>query len=100
MMMNGGYMGYFGNDGYKGMQRGFNSFGEMGNGSLVTVLIVALIAFALYLIFKNKKQQTTVSALTTGNATVTKAEEIAKSRYARGEITHEEFQTMLKTLKL
>jgi len=99
-MMNGGYMGYFGNGGYNGMQRGFNSFGEMGNGFLVTVLIVALIAFALYLVFKKKKQQTIVSAVNTGDPAVTEAEEIAKLRYARGEITDEEFQTILKTLKL
>lgn len=99
-MMNGGYMGRFGNGGYNDMQRGFNSFGEMANGSLMTVLIVALIVFALYLVFKKKNQQTTVSALNTGNSTVTEAEEIAKLRYARGEITDEEFQTILKTLKL
>jgi putative membrane protein len=96
-MMNGGYMGRFGN----GMQRGFNSFDNMANGSpLMTVLIVALIVFTLFLVFKKKKQQTTVSALNTGNSTVTEAEEIAKLRYARGEITDEEFQTILKTLKL
>ncbi|SIN87832.1 putative membrane protein [Carnobacterium alterfunditum] len=100
-MMNGGYMGYFGKGGYNSMQRGFNSFDKMANGSpLLTVLIVALIVVALYLVFKKKKQQTTVSALNTRNSTVTEAEEIAKSRYARGEITDEEFQTILKTLKL
>lgn len=99
-MMNGGHMGYFGNGGYNGMQRGFNSFDSMANGSLVPVLIGALIAFALYLMFKKKKQQTSISALNTGDSTVTEAEEIAKSRYARGEITDGEFQTILKTLKL
>ncbi|GGM29385.1 hypothetical protein GCM10011351_14380 [Paraliobacillus quinghaiensis] len=102
-MMSGGHMGYFGNggfNGYNGMQQGFNSFDMMAGGSVMTVLVFGLIALALYLIFRNKNQQTSVSTLNTGNATVIEAEEIAKLRYARGEITHEEFQSILKTIKL
>jgi len=90
MMMNGGYRSYFGNDGYDGMQRGFNLFNNSANGPLMMVLVVALIVFVVYFIFKNKKQQTN------GN----EAEEIAKMRYARGEITYEEFQSILKTMRL
>lgn len=49
-------MGYFGKGGYNSMQRGFNSFDKMANGSpLLTVLIVALIVVALYLVFKKKE---------------------------------------------
>ncbi|WP_330948518.1 SHOCT domain-containing protein [Virgibacillus sp. MG-45] len=100
-MMNGGHMGSFGNggfNGYNGMQQGFNSFDMMAGGSLMTMLVFVLIAFTLYLIFKNKKQQTSVSS-NMGNSTVIEAEEVAKLRYARGEITHEEFQSILKTIK-
>ena len=100
-MMNGGHMGSFGNggfNGYNGMQQGFNSFDMMAGGSLMTMLIFGLIAFTLYLIFKNKKQQTSVSS-NMGNSPVIEAEEVAKLRYARGEITHEEFQAILKTIK-
>ena len=102
-MMGGGHMGSFGNggfNGYNGMQQGFNSFDMMAGGSVMTVLVFGLIALALYLIFRNKNQQTSVSTLNTGNATVIEAEEVAKLRYARGEITHEEFQSILKTIKL
>ena len=100
-MMNGGHMGSCGNGdffGYNGMQQGFNSFDMMAGGSLMTMLVFGLIAFTLYLIFKNKKQQNSVSS-NMGNSTVIEAEEVAKLRYARGEITHEEFQTILKTIK-
>jgi len=102
-MMNGGHMGAFGNggfNGYNGMQQGFNLFDMMASSSLMTMLVFGLIAFAPYLIFKNKKQQTSVLSLNTENSTVTDAEEVAKLRYARGEITHEEFQSILKTIKL
>lgn len=102
-MMGGGHMGSFGNggfNGYNGMQQGFNSFDMMAGGSVMTVLVFGLIALALYLIFRNKNQKTSVSTLNTGNATVIEAEEVAKLRYARGEITHEEFQSILKTIKL
>lgn len=87
--MNGGYRGYFWNDGYDGMQRGFNSFNNSA-GLLMLLLVVALIVFVVYLIFKNKKQQISDN----------EAEEIVKMRYARGEITHEELQSILKTLRL
>jgi putative membrane protein len=105
-MMGGGHMGSFGNggfngyNGYNGMQQGFNSFDMMAGGSVMTVLVFGLIALALYLIFKNKNQQTSVSPLNKSNPTVIEAEEVAKLRYARGEITHEEFQSILKTIKL
>lgn len=103
-MMNGGHMGSFGTGnggfyGYNGMPFGFNPFDMMYSGSLVTMIVFGLIALTLFLIFKNRKQQTSVSSFKKETATVIDAEEVAKLRYARGEISHDEFQSILQTIK-
>ncbi|WP_062356463.1 SHOCT domain-containing protein [Bacillus kwashiorkori] len=103
-MMNGGHMGPFGGSnggfhGYKGMPSGFSSFDMMFNGSFITLIVLALIGLVLYLLFRNKKQQTRVSSIKTNHTTVIEAEEVAKLRYARGEISHDEFQSILQTIK-
>ncbi len=102
-MMNGGHMGSFGNGGYygyNGMQQGFNSFDMMGGSSWMTVLVFGIIVFALYTIYKNKKPNTSVTSSIAGSTTVIGSEEVAKLRYARGEISHEEFKSILTTIKL
>ncbi|MEQ6390255.1 hypothetical protein RZN22_13150 [Bacillaceae bacterium S4-13-58] len=101
-MMNGGHMGSFGNGGYygyNGMQQGFNSLDMTADNSLLTLLVLGLITFVIYLIFKNKNQQNLVSTSMKENTVVIDGKEVAKLRYARGEISHEEFQSILKTIK-
>ncbi|AWI14194.1 hypothetical protein CQJ30_09855 [Caldibacillus thermoamylovorans] len=102
--MNGGHMGSFGgsNGGfycYNGMPSGFNSFDMMFNGSFMTILMFILIGVVLFLLLRNQKQQTRVSSIKMNNTTVIEAEEVAKLRYARGEISHDEFQSILQTIK-
>jgi len=103
-MMNGGHMGSFvgsngGFYGYNGMPFGFNSFDMMFNGSFMTILMFILIGVVLFLLLRNQKQQTRVSSIKMNNTTVIEAEEVAKLRYARGEISHDEFQSILQTIK-
>ncbi|RTR28172.1 hypothetical protein EKG37_17890 [Robertmurraya yapensis] len=103
-MMNGGHMGSFGGSnggfyGYNGMPSGFNSFDMMFNGSFMTLIVFALIGVVLFLLLRNQKQQTRVSSIKMNNTTVIEAEEVAKLRYARGEISHDEFQSILQTIK-
>lgn len=104
-MMNGGHMGSFGGSnggfyGYNGMPSGFNSFDMMFNGSFMTLIVLALIGVVLFLLIRNRKQATSVSSsIKMNHTTVIEAEEIAKLRYARGEISHDEFQSILQTIK-
>ncbi|WP_312098678.1 hypothetical protein [Niallia sp.] len=103
-MMNGGHMGSFGGSsggsyGYNGIPSGFNSFDMMLNGYFMTILMFILIGVVLFLLLlRNRKQQTRVSSIKMNHTTVIKAEEVAKLRYARGEISHDEFQSILQTI--
>lgn len=90
---NGGY------NGYSGMQQGFNSFDRMGGSNLIPMLMVGLIALMVYFLFKDKKKQEPTLSLNKETSSVINAEEVAKLRYARGEISHEEFQYILKIIK-
>lgn len=103
-MMGGGHMGFFGNNnrefyGYNGMQSGFNRFDGMFTSSFMAFVLFVLIFIILYMIFKNRKQQTITSPNKQHQTTVIKADEAAKLRYARGEITQEEFQSILHRIK-
>lgn len=89
--MMGGY-GYYSNQlgtlpGYGGMMGGFGwvwmIVGLLG--------LIALVAVVVYLTTRNSKQQTFI--------TDTNAVSILKERYARGEITREEYSRMLEVLK-
>ncbi|MFS1515459.1 hypothetical protein V1503_02915 [Bacillus sp. SCS-151] len=104
-MMNGGHMGSFGGNGgfygYNGMPSGFNNFDMMFNGSFMTIIVIGIITVGLILIFKNQKiHRTSASSYNKQGTTVIEAEEVAKLRYARGEITHDELQAILKTIKM
>lgn len=89
-----GYSGVYGHH-----NGGYNSFDMMTGGYFMTVLLVGAIVLFLLLIFKNKKQQTKGSLLNNATETNMEAEEVVKLRYARGEISHDEFQSILKTIK-
>jgi putative membrane protein len=100
-MMNGGYMSNFMNGGYNGngMQQGFNSFNMMGGSNIMPMIGVGLILLMIYFIFKDKKKQGSALSLNKETFSVINAEEVAKLRYARGEISHEEFQSILEIIK-
>ena len=71
----------------------------MGFGLIFMILFwVGLVALAIWLIgllFPLAKKQDDAAA----NSTPTSAQEILKTRYARGEITQEQYQDMLHTLQ-
>jgi putative membrane protein len=93
-MMNG-HMGSFINGyGYSGPS-GLTQFGMMPYFNSSTLIFIVLIAIGVYFLMKNQS----LSKANSGNIQSIEAEEMAKLRYARGEITLEEFQQILKTIK-
>ncbi|WP_182200963.1 hypothetical protein [Paraliobacillus salinarum] len=103
-MMGGGHMGSFGNNnggfyGYNEMHSASNWFDGMFTNSFMSFILLILILIVLYMIFKNRKQQTMVSPNQKKQTTVIEAEEAAKLRYARGEISLEEFQSIIQTIR-
>lgn len=96
-MMNGAYSGF---SGYSGGGYGGIGSCDVGGGGffdLSTLLFIGLAVFALYLFFKNRRQQPVKkeSLFTTENSATIEATEIVRLRYARGDISFEEFQTIL-----
>ena len=90
-------MGNFMNNGYHGMQQGFNAFNTMLGSNLKQMMVVGLIVLVLYIFLKDQKrlkpeQNKEASSITT-------AKEAAKLRYACGEITYEEFQSILEVIE-
>ncbi|MBC9826174.1 SHOCT domain-containing protein [Carnobacterium inhibens] len=100
-MMNGGHMGNFSNggynNGYEGMQQGFNTFNTMLGSNLKQMIIVGLIFLVIYIFFKDQKRQKPEQNKEASS--VTTAKEAAKLRYACGEITYEEFQSILEVIE-
>ncbi|PLR79762.1 hypothetical protein CVD25_23105 [Bacillus canaveralius] len=95
----GGYGNGIGNGGFEGYPFGLNNFGWMSGMNLSGLLLIALIAFSLYLFFINKNQYTRLSPMKTERLPSIEAEEVIKLRYARGEISFDEFQSILKMIK-
>lgn len=94
--MMGGHMGSFINGyGFNGPS-GYSQFGMMPYFNFSTLIFLGLIAVGAYLLFKNRAAINQKP----GNIQAIEAEEMAKLRYARGEITFEEFQQILRTIQL
>ncbi len=74
---------------------GYSQFGIIPYFNFPTLTFLAVISVGVYLFFKNR----TATNPNPGNTQAIEAEEMAKLRYARGEITFEEFQQILKTIR-
>lgn len=94
-----GSFGGYGNFG--GMQPyGFGSPGWMAGPDLTWILLLGLIAFAAFVFFKKNHGSTSQNVKTDQPfQSDSQAEELVKIRYARGEISLEEFQTIMNTLR-
>jgi putative membrane protein len=97
-MMNGGHMGNFSQGRYGGLQQDFHSLNTLFGNNLKEVIFVGLIVLVIYVFFKRQKNQG--SEQTRETSAVTTAKEAAKLRYACGEISHEEFQSILKAIEV
>ncbi|WP_028784565.1 hypothetical protein [Thalassobacillus devorans] len=97
--MGPGNFGGFGNLG--GMSpHGFGNGGWMAGPDLTWILLFALLAIAAYVVFK--KKQTANGAVNQEPALFhsnSEAEELVKLRYARGEITNEQYQSIITTIR-
>lgn len=81
------------------MHRGymFNGYGNMFWGWLIPLVLLVLIAVAVYMILKNNKTGEQISK--SGNTQSTsRALEILDERYAKGEIDDEEYRKMKSNL--
>lgn len=74
----------------------FSQFGMMPYFSLAALVFLLSIALGFYLLKKNKTSVKEKDREPQGIG----AEEMAKLRYARGEITIDELQNILKTIRL
>lgn len=76
----------------------FNGYGNMFWSWLIPLVLLVLIAIAVYMIFKNNKSGEQVSH--GGNTrSSNRALEILDKRYANGEIDEDEYNRMKKNLK-
>lgn len=90
-----GHMGSLINGyGYSGPS-GFTQFGMMPYFNSSALIFIVLIAIGVYLLMKNQS----LPKANSGTIQSIDAEEMAKLRYARGEITLEEFQQIIITIK-
>jgi len=95
MNMMGGHIGNFVNCyGFNGPS-GYSQFGIMPYFNFATLTFLALIAVGVYLFSKTGQPPIQIR----GNTQAIEAEEMAKLRYARGEITFEEFLQILRTIR-
>lgn len=81
------------------MHRGymFNGYGNMFWSWLIPLILLVLIAIAVYMIFKNNQTGDQISHK--GNSeSASRALEILDERYAKGEINEEEYKRMKKNL--
>lgn len=102
-----GQMGQFGNGNFGGNGNlggmspyGFNNSSWMALPDLTWLLLLVIIALVAYLIFKKSKN----SDLTTKKEPVffkssSQAENLVKQRYAKGEITDAEYETIMNTIR-
>ena len=90
-----GHMGGYGMNGFYGNGFGFGrGYGFMGGFSQLFLFI--LIGVVIYLLIKKSSGNSTKSLLKSN--TNVDAKEIVKLRYARGEISLDEYQKILKIL--
>ena len=80
---------------YNGGAAGFAGCG----GGLSTLLLAGLVIFIVYLFLKNKKPPVKKEPVFISEKPSIDATEIVRLRYARGEISFEEFQTILKNIQ-
>lgn len=82
------------------MHRGylFNGYGNMFWGWLIPLVLLVLIAIAVYMIFKNNKTGEQISQ-GRSNQSSSRALEILDERYAKGEIDEEEYNRRKSVLK-
>lgn len=81
------------------MHRGymFNGYGNMFWGWLIPIVLLVLIAIAVYMIFKNNKTGEQISK--NGNThSTSRALDILAERYAKGEIDEAEYRRMKNNL--
>jgi len=80
-----------------------HGFGMMSGFNFTGILLMIVIGFVIYLLIKRSRQnqvgqgQNLVN-LASGQATPSEGVEIAKLRYARGEISFDEFEEIVKVL--
>lgn len=81
------------------MHRGylFNGYGNMFWGWLIPLVLLVLIAIAVYMIFKNNKNEDQISQ-GENTQSVNRALEILDERYAKGEIDEDEYKRMKRNL--
>ena len=97
-MMNGhmsSLVNGYGNGGINGIPAGMSQFGQIPYFSFSSLVFLALIAFGLFLLFKRRN----TANLENRKSPVIEAVELVKLRYARGEITFDEFQSIVKTIQ-
>ena len=66
--------------------------GQWGGWGILTIIVMLIIGIT-YFLFASSKSASTISTR------YSSAEEILKNRYARGEITDEEFEKMLEKIR-
>lgn len=87
------------NRAYGAYSNGFNGC-EVFGFPLPMLLIIGLAVFGIYLLRRNNKQHTKKDPIFMSDKSPTvDAAEIVRLRYARGEISFEEFQTLLKHIQ-
>ncbi|MFG6116886.1 hypothetical protein ACGTN9_17170 [Halobacillus sp. MO56] len=97
--MGPGNFGGFGNFG--GMSpNGFGNAGWMAGPDLTWILLFGLLAFAAYAVFKKKQTEKGADKKEPELFhSDSEAEELVKLRYARGEITNEQYQSIIATIR-
>lgn len=92
-MMNGAY------GAYSGGLAGCGAAGGIFGFHFSTLLLAGLGIFALYVIFKKRKHAQKKEPIFISEKPSIDAAEIVRLRYARGEISFDEFQNILKNIQ-
>lgn len=95
-MMNGVVNGVTGG----GNQIGMGNFGWFQGFSFPMLIVIGIAILAFILIFKNKKQPAKKQPIFSNETSpALSAAEVIRLRYARGEITFDEYQSILKNVQ-
>ncbi len=94
-MMNGGRLGFFGTRGFGTFGFGLGIIGWLVRGALLALVIIGLVAFASALAWRSGA--TTMTPVSAVNQTPL---DILKTRYARGEITKEQYDQLKRDLEI
>ncbi len=81
-----------------GCAPGPGSFGPIGPAEFQSIFLAALVGIGAYIALKMKKERQRKN-LSSSIKTPSEAEEILKNRYARGEITREEYLKILEDIQ-